>query len=71
MKKLLGIVPFKEFYMNCILNNYFEVLTYLHPSYKTAAYLNSYTYYIRDFYQEPIRYPRIQFLIKNSIQRIL
>ena len=61
MKKLLNIVPFNEFYMNCILNNYIEMLTYKHQSYKTAAYLNSYTYYIRDFYQETIRYPRVQF----------
>lgn len=43
MKKI-NIKPFDEFWLNCIFNNSFSILTSLNDKYKDLAYLNCYTY---------------------------
>ncbi|MFF2886443.1 hypothetical protein [Paenibacillus sp. NPDC057967] len=38
------IVPFNEFWMNCILNSAYSIATTRHNSYADAAYINNYSY---------------------------
>lgn len=61
MKKVLPIKPFKDFYMNCWLNNYFSYLTYLESSYKIASYTNSYSYTIKDFKYNPLKFITVDY----------
>jgi len=67
------IKPFDEFWMNCILNQMFSVACTYEPSYRYAAYLNSYQYFRWDAATDPqFRYPTIDsmyyldFLYRNE-----
>ncbi|URN93893.1 MAG: hypothetical protein NAG76_19010 [Candidatus Pristimantibacillus lignocellulolyticus] len=54
------IKPFDEFWMNCILNQMFSVACTIEPSYRYAAYLNSYQYFRWEAATDPLfRYPTI------------
>ncbi len=44
----LNYNPFSDFWQNCQLNNVFSVLISVEPSYRHAAYLNDYSYYISE-----------------------
>lgn len=44
----MNMMPFKEFYINCYLNNLISILISLNDSYKSFAYENNYFYYITD-----------------------
>lgn len=46
MKKTLYIVPYSEYWNNCIINERLSIAQSIEPSYKNLGYLNEYTYEI-------------------------
>lgn len=69
MRKVLDIKPYKEFYMNCDLNNYSSLLTYLNKSYKVAAFVNSYRYSVYRFSYNPLKFICVNF--DNSYEDLM
>lgn len=61
MKKVLSIKPYKYFYMNCFLNNYFSLLAFLDKSYEVAAFENSYRYSVCSYSFNPLKFIRADF----------
>jgi hypothetical protein len=43
-KATIGLQPFQDFWLNCMMNGQFSILCTIEPSYKYAAYLNDYHY---------------------------
>ncbi len=48
-----GIQPFNEYWINCLLNMVFSVITSAEPSYMAATYLNDYDYEVGVWETEP------------------
>ncbi|MCL6588811.1 MAG: hypothetical protein K6U80_02555 [Firmicutes bacterium] len=47
MKKVtIGLQPFTDFWVNCMVNGQFSILCSIEPSFKYAAYLNDYHYQV-------------------------
>ncbi|GGG14426.1 hypothetical protein [Paenibacillus aceti] len=44
MEYFRKLVPYNEFWMNCILNSAYSIATSVDPSYASAAYMNNYSY---------------------------
>lgn len=65
MNHSLGIMPFKDFWMNCYFNMYFSILISKEPSYRLAAFLNDYQYSIYE--SETVRKTRFNGLMLNSM----
>ncbi len=61
MRKILQIKPYKEFYMNCSLNNFSSLLTFANKSYEVAAFVNSYRYSVYSFSYNPLKFISVNF----------
>ncbi|QJC51350.1 BtrH N-terminal domain-containing protein [Paenibacillus albicereus] len=67
MKLTLERKPFRDFWMNCMLNQAFSIAQSVHPSYRDAAYLNLYRYFRwQAATDREFRYPTIDTLYYMS-----